>query len=78
VEKILDAKVVNQKLMFLVKWSGWPESESSWEGQRNLIHAKETIEAFYRDHPTAVKQVAKGRFEGQQVGGKTGRKVRKK
>jgi hypothetical protein len=78
VEKILDAKVVNRKLMFLVKWAGWPESESSWEGQRNLIHAKETIEDFYRDHPTAVKQVAPGRFEGQPVGRKTGRKVRKK
>lgn len=46
VEKIIDKKYENGKATYLVKWAGWPESESTWEPQENLGNSKLLIKKF--------------------------------
>ena len=36
VEEILDSKVINQKLRYLVKWEGFGMEHNSWEPRNNL------------------------------------------
>ena len=40
VEEILDSKVINRKLRYLVKWEGFGIEHNSWE-PRNNLHAPE-------------------------------------
>jgi RNase H-like domain found in reverse transcriptase/Integrase zinc binding domain/Chromo (CHRromatin Organisation MOdifier) domain len=67
VEKILDAKFAGQRLKFLVKWFGWPDSENTWQDEVDLEHAKEMIEEFYRDHPSAPRRLPDGSRSGDQL-----------
>ena len=46
VEEILDSKVVNRKLCYLVKWEGFGIEHNSWE-PRDHIHAPELVADFY-------------------------------
>ena len=56
VEEILDSKVMNRKLRYLVKWEGFGIEHNSWEPWDN-IHAPELIAEFHRRHPTAARHV---------------------
>ena len=78
VERILDAKMVNRQLKYLVKWKGWPDSENSWEPKANLGNAKEVLEDFYKENPDATRRLPGGKFTGSSVLKKTGRKPRKR
>jgi hypothetical protein len=47
----------NRTLQYLVKWKGYPESDSTWEPARN-IHAPEAIKAYHRKTPmTSIKRL---------------------
>src|SRR5271168_2577426 len=50
VENILDSKMMNRKLRYLVKWEGYGVEHNSWEPWDN-IRALELIAEFYQKHP---------------------------
>ena len=52
VEEILDSKIVNQRLRYLIKWEGYRIEHNSWE-PAGEVHAPERIAEFYRRHPGA-------------------------
>jgi hypothetical protein len=56
VEEILDSKVMNRKLRYLVKWKDFGVEHNTWEPWDN-IHAPDLIAEFYRRHPGAARQV---------------------
>src|SRR5271154_1290705 len=56
VEEILDTRMMNRKLRYLVKWEGYGVEHNSWEPWDN-VHAPELIAEFYRKHPGAARQV---------------------
>ena len=51
-EEILDSRVINQKLCYLVKWEGYRIKHNSWEPADD-IHAPECITDFHQKHPRA-------------------------
>ena len=50
VEEILDSRMVNKKLHYLVKWEGFGVEHNSWEPWNN-VHAPELVAYFYQRHP---------------------------
>src|SRR5271156_4756653 len=56
VEEILDSKMVNRRLRYLIKWEGFGIEHNSWEPW-NDVHAPELITEFYRKHPGAARQI---------------------
>ena len=52
VEEILDSRVINQKLRYLIKWEGYGIEHNSWEPADD-VHAPERIMDFHRKHPGA-------------------------
>ena len=52
VEEILDSRVVNQKLRYIVKWEGFRIEHNSWESQDD-IHALDLVVDFHQKHPRA-------------------------
>mgnify|MGYP002626293811 CR=1 FL=1 len=51
IEKILDRKNLDGKVLYKIKWEGYPMSESTWEPMKNLESAKEIVEEYNRTHP---------------------------
>lgn len=47
VESIVDRKVENRKIQYLVKWKGYDDSQNSWEPRENLANCEELIESYY-------------------------------
>ena len=56
VEEILDSKVINQKLQYLVKWKGFGIEYNSWKPW-DSVHAPDLIVEFYQKHPGAACKV---------------------
>jgi len=56
VEEILDSRMVNRKLRYLVKWEGFGVEHNSWEPWDN-VHAPELVADFYRRHPGAARHI---------------------
>jgi len=56
VEEILDSRMVNQKLCYLVKWEGFGVEYNSWEPWDN-VHAPKLVVYFYRRHPGAARHI---------------------
>ena len=56
VEEILDSKMMNRKLHYLVKWEGFRVEHNSWEPWDN-IHAPERIMDFHCRHPGAARHI---------------------
>ena len=56
VEEILDSRMINQKLRYLVKWDGFRIEHNSWEPWDN-IHAPDLISEFHRKHPGAPRLI---------------------
>ena len=55
-EEILDSKVMNRKLRYLVKWEGFGIEHNSWEPW-DTVHAPDLVAEFYRKHPGAARQI---------------------
>ena len=77
IEKVLDSKFAYNRLLFLVKWKGWPSSENSWEPEANLLHAREEVEDFYKSHPGAPRRLSTGEKTGVPLTKKTKGKRKK-
>ncbi len=46
VEKILDMKIIDDQVYYLIKWEGYPESESTWEPIEHLTNILHLVEEF--------------------------------
>ena len=57
VEKILNSKLVRNKIKYLVRWKGYGPEENSWEPLDHLTHAEEEIAEFHGKNPLAAKPV---------------------
>ena len=63
VEEILDSRMVNRKLRYLVKWKGFGVEHNSWEPWDG-VHAPDLVADFYRHHPGAARQIRAAAFDG--------------
>jgi hypothetical protein len=61
VEEILDSKMMNRKLRYLVKWKGFTAEHNSWEPWDN-VHAPDLVAEFYRKHPGAARHIRTMQF----------------
>jgi Chromo (CHRromatin Organisation MOdifier) domain len=61
VEEILDSKMMNRKLRYLVKWENFGAEHNSWEPWDNL-HAPELVEKFHQRHPGAARRIRSVEF----------------
>jgi predicted aspartyl protease len=76
VEEILDSQFHHGKLRYLVKWLGYSNDHNSWQSEKDLIHAQEVIQEFYKKHPGAPRRLPGGKSQGTSLlpGRKRGRK----
>ena len=66
VERILDSKVLNKKsknpnsrkLLYYVKWKGYPDSENTWEEASDLANAQDAVETFHKRYPSKPSSLA--------------------
>ena len=56
VEEILDSRVINRKLRYLIKWEGYGIEHNSWEPADD-VHALERIMDFHQRHPGAPQHI---------------------
>ena len=56
VDEILDSRLRNTKLQFLVSWKGYGREENSWVSEQDL-HAPELVTAFFRRNPNAPRHI---------------------
>lgn len=73
VEKILDKRVRNSKVEYLIKWEGYPDTENTWEPQENLDCPD--IISNYEDKAEKKKEEKKRKKEAESSGGKKKQKV---
>ena len=67
VEKILDSKFQGGRLLFFVKWLGYPDSDASWEDEINLENSPDIIAEFYKTHPSAPRRLPDGEQTGTSL-----------
>ena len=53
-ERVLNSKYRRGRLVYLVKFKGWPHSSNKWLPAANLEHSKALITNFHCLHPLAV------------------------
>ena len=58
VERVLDSRIHRGRVQYFVKWTGYDDSENSWEPPRNLLHAKRLVTQFHAQHPDAPQPVS--------------------
>lgn len=46
VERIIDKKRIGLHKFYLVKWTGYPDSQNTWEPVGNLSNVRDMIRAF--------------------------------
>jgi hypothetical protein len=61
VEEILDSKVINRKLRYLVKWKDFGVEHNSWEPW-DMVHAPDLVSEFYRKYPGAARHIRTADF----------------
>jgi Chromo (CHRromatin Organisation MOdifier) domain len=49
VESIISHRRQRGKSQYLVKWIGWPLSESTWEDEKQLTHCDSALKHFYEE-----------------------------
>ena len=55
VEKILGKKQISGHPFYLIKWEGYPISQSTWEPVENLAHSQEILGEFEREYQRKKK-----------------------
>ena len=63
VETILDSRMRNRQLQYLVKWKDLPVDENSWEPDRHLTNAPERVWEFHDRHPEAPWRIKAALFD---------------
>jgi chromobox protein 5 len=49
VEKVLDKRVIDGELRYLIKWDGWSEENNTWEPLENLGNIKNLIDEYEKE-----------------------------
>jgi len=62
VEEILDSKVINRKLRYLVKWKDFGIEHNSWEPRDN-VHTPDLVAEFHWNHPGAARHIRSIEFQ---------------
>ena len=62
IEKILEARYRWKRLWYKVRWQGYDASEDEWIRSDDLHNADDVLEAFYKAHPGAPRQVVQSLF----------------
>ena len=57
VKQILDSRLYQGKLQYLVKWLGYTEEHNTWKPPSNLNNAQEVIDLFHKAHPSAPRNL---------------------
>ena len=52
-EKILNSRMFQRKLQYLVKWEGYGIEGNTWEYSENLDHGSEKVTEFHTRNPGA-------------------------
>jgi hypothetical protein len=52
VDYLLDSRIHRRKLQYLVKWTGYPEADSTWEHLSNEDNCHEAIRQFHELYPS--------------------------
>ena len=65
IEEVLDSKMMNQKLCYLVKWEKFWVEHNSWESWDN-VHAPELVMDFHWGHPAAPYHIRTAVFNSIQ------------
>ena len=55
VDKILKSRRQRRQLQYYIRWKGHSREHDTWEPAKNLEHAQEAIEEYYKAHPKAVR-----------------------
>ena len=50
VEEVLDKKLIRGRPHYLIKFKGYPVSDSSWLPMENLVNARRAVQEFERTH----------------------------
>ena len=58
VDEILDSRTYRGYVQYLVRWTGYDDSENSWEPLKNVRHATEALHNFHVAHPDAVHPIS--------------------
>jgi hypothetical protein len=59
VEKVLDKKIENGEVLYLIKWDGWPIENSTWEPLENLDNIKNLIEKYENEKADTKKRLGR-------------------
>ena len=62
IEAILDSRMFQRKLQYLVRWRGYGYEEHSWVNEDD-IHAPEAVEEFYWTNPGAPHRIRAADFD---------------
>ncbi|PWN88618.1 hypothetical protein FA10DRAFT_303559 [Acaromyces ingoldii] len=66
-ESILKHKITNDGFFFKIKWKGYPDEESTWEPEANILGAQ-MLREYWKKHPHAEKQARKAYNEKKRRG----------
>ena len=51
VESILDSRIRNQRLEYLIDWTGYSPDERTWEMATDVANAAQALEDYHREYP---------------------------
>lgn len=57
VEKIMDHKIINGQIFYLVKWVGWDEADNTWEPEENVLRCPLIVSEYMLNLPESVTVV---------------------
>jgi len=57
VEEVIDSRIRNKQLQYLVKWKDMSPAENSWEPALHLKNAPEAVSDFHKHHPEAPRRL---------------------
>lgn len=66
VERILDDRMYKGRKQYLIKWMGYPESESTWEFKSNLF-CGELLQDYEKNKQLQIKRGDKTVFAGESA-----------
>jgi hypothetical protein len=52
VDYLLDSRIHRRRLQYLVKWTGYPEADSTWEHLSNEDNCQDAIRQFHELYPS--------------------------
>ena len=57
VEEIIDSRLIQGKLQYLIKWKGYTTKNNTWEPETNLKHTQALIHHYHVAHPNAPQRI---------------------